>query len=582
MTFRWPNGSATRPRISSAFGPRAVPIGGASSFHRGADFTGLGQVRSIAPGRVVYVGTPGGWSAGGKQVWVQHDGFFSKSLHLGGYAVRVGQQIDVATILGPQDTTGTVTGSHLHLEITMGTLHYSNGGQVDPVAFLASRVVQGSTAGGSSLYDQWGGATWIKSIQDKLHRLGYTITVDGIDGPQTQATVKDFQGKNGLTVDGIAGPATNAKLDEKLAAPIGGNRTQRSTADIQRLVGASVDGIWGPETTAKVSAWQSANGLTADGIWGPLSDAKGFPVAPTGYIPIVVDGQWGPATTKALQANLGVTVDGELGPQTISALQAAIGATVDGAMGPNTARALQASLGVRQDGQLGPESIKALQALLNRNGKLIPGTADVVVPPVKQPKPEAATYPGSAWWDHSVNSSKREDTIQYFVIHHAAATSSAEALRDRFMSPNDRSVSPNWLIGADGSVSEIVPPDEWRAWTTGAFDHKAVTVETQNTSGDPTWGISEASHEAIAQLVAWAGKRYSIPLNRTFVIGHREVAGQSTACPGPSMNLDRIVARAIEINATVEPEPEPTETTAVPTAWLEDLRTDIDDLLKGE
>src|SRR5690606_22734024 len=136
--------------------------------------------------------------------------------------------------------------------------------------------------------------------------------------------------------------------------------------------------------------------------------------------------------------------------------------------------------------------------------------------------------------------------VQYFVVHHAAATSTVENLRNRFMAANDRNVSPNWLIGADGSISEIVPPDKFRAWTSGQFDYNAVTVETQNTSGNPNWGISEESHVAIAKLVAWASKRYGFPIDRKHVIGHKEVPGAATACPGPSMDLDKIVRYAIE------------------------------------
>lgn len=575
--MRWPNGSTTRPNISSHFGPRRAPVAGASTFHRGTDFTGIGQVRSIAAGRVVVVGTPSGWSAGGKQVWVQHDGFFTRSLHLGSYNVKVGQEIAEGTILGAQDTTGTASGSHLHLEVCLGTAFTSGATQIDPVPFIQGRLTTGSAAGGSALYGQWGGTDWIRAIQDKLRRLGYDITVDGQDGPQTQATVKDFQSKNGLTVDGIAGPATNAKLDERLAQGVGANQTTRPTSDIQRLVGAIVDGVWGPETTAKVIAWQAANGLTADGIWGPMSDAKGFPPTPAAFIPIEVDGNWGAATTRALQASLGFTgadIDGDRGPKTVKAQQIATGMPVelqDGIAGPTTTRYLQASLGVRQDGQEGPETVRALQSLLNRGGRLLPGSLDTVEPPAVHPKPESATYPGSTWWHHSPNSSKREDRVQFFVVHHAASTASVQSLRDRFMAPNDRSVSPNWLIGAAGEVEEIVPPDAWRAWTTGQFDHKAITVETQNTSGEPAWGISDASHEQIAKLVAWAAARYGFPIDRTHVIGHREVPGQATACPGPSMDLDRIVARAIEL--TVPPvDPTPT-IKAVSLELIEEITT---------
>ena len=40
------------------------------------------------------------------------------------------------------------------------------------------------------------------------------FAIDGIDGPLTQAGVREFQEKFGLVVDGIAGPKTKAKLEE--------------------------------------------------------------------------------------------------------------------------------------------------------------------------------------------------------------------------------------------------------------------------------------------------------------------------------------------------------------------------------
>lgn len=172
-----------------------------------------------------------------------------------------------------------------------------------------------------------------------------------------------------------------------------------------------------------------------------------------------------------------------------------------------------------------------------------------------------AEYPGAVRAGVSPNRSTRQGRVRLFIVHHYAGTQDPESAWRRFNAPNDRSVSPNYQVNADGSVFEVVPPDRFRAWTTGAIDHQAVTCETQNTSGAPSWGISRASMEAIAHLVAWASKRYGFPIQRgrvadgnvvtvPGVVGHRETpAGRqtSTACPGPSMDLDWIVNRAQQI-----------------------------------
>lgn len=172
-----------------------------------------------------------------------------------------------------------------------------------------------------------------------------------------------------------------------------------------------------------------------------------------------------------------------------------------------------------------------------------------------------AEYPGASRAAVSPNRSPRQGRVQLFIVHHYAGMQDPESAWRRFNAANDRSVSPNYQVNADGSVFEVVPPDRFRAWTTGTIDHQAVTCETQNTSGAPAWGISPKSLEAIAHLIAWASKRYGFPIQRgavadgnrvtrAGVVGHRETpAGKATgtACPGPSMDLDWLVNRAQQI-----------------------------------
>lgn len=136
MPMLWPNGSAARPPVTSPYGPRRAPVAGASTFHRGTDFVGFTRVRAIADGIVVAVGTPGGWAGGGTQVWIQHAGFLSRSMHMvkGSPVVRVGQRVLAGEDLGQMGRTGNVSGVHLHLEIVV------NGVQVDPVPFISNRL----------------------------------------------------------------------------------------------------------------------------------------------------------------------------------------------------------------------------------------------------------------------------------------------------------------------------------------------------------------------------------------------------------------------------------------------------------
>ncbi len=52
---------------------------------------------------------------------------------------------------------------------------------------------------------------WVQSV---LYQLGYSIDIDGRYGPNSAATIKEFQSDYGLEVDGHCGPATRAKLLE--------------------------------------------------------------------------------------------------------------------------------------------------------------------------------------------------------------------------------------------------------------------------------------------------------------------------------------------------------------------------------
>lgn len=53
----------------------------------------------------------------------------------------------------------------------------------------------------------------LAGVQTALGHLGYDPgKIDGIDGPNTQAAVKSFQGAAGIGVDGIAGPITKKAL----------------------------------------------------------------------------------------------------------------------------------------------------------------------------------------------------------------------------------------------------------------------------------------------------------------------------------------------------------------------------------
>lgn len=165
--------------------------------------------------------------------------------------------------------------------------------------------------------------------------------------------------------------------------------------------------------------------------------------------------------------------------------------------------------------------------------------------------PELTAAPGTGPTEWS---SRLGQPVRLFQVHHTANFNIDAAYA--LMLPGDRTVSCNALVGPKGEKWGVVP-EEYRAFTSGSamVDRMSYTVETVNSTGAPTWGISAAAHEALVDLLVDVATRHKFWPNRQgdkktwTVIGHREIGeiwpGESyaTACPG-GIDLDRLTADA--------------------------------------
>lgn len=153
------------------------------------------------------------------------------------------------------------------------------------------------------------------------------------------------------------------------------------------------------------------------------------------------------------------------------------------------------------------------------------------------------------------------------VLHHAATTNIDQVIS--METTGSREVSSNRVI-KDARNAKIANDPAFRAWSLAdaTWDSKLSSVECANESTNG-WTISSASHETLAQQVAWWAQRDGFTPHRDgdprgwTVFGHREIYSifgdsYSTACPG-AMNLDWIASRAREILAGGGPSPEQTE-----------------------
>lgn len=132
-------------------------------------------------------------------------------------------------------------------------------------------------------------------------------------------------------------------------------------------------------------------------------------------------------------------------------------------------------------------------------------------------------------------------TVQRVIVHNwAGLTGGIERLVY-----SDDEASANYIGLSDGSMIGSVP-EERRAWTSGSYDVDAqsITVEIQNTTTAPNWQVSDASINALVELIADIARRYGWGyVDRSRVRGHREFA--ATECPGPFLygHLDGIITR---------------------------------------
>lgn len=120
----------------------------------------------------------------------------------------------------------------------------------------------------------------------------------------------------------------------------------------------------------------------------------------------------------------------------------------------------------------------------------------------------------------------RSQAITTITIHHAATTN-FDAMPGVW---KDREASAHYGIGQTGIIRAYVD-EENTAWHCGNGNAYSIGIECTNTSGDPNWGVSDATVDALVKLIQEIQSRRG----KLQIVGHRDVPGNSTICPGPSL-----------------------------------------------
>lgn len=126
--FTWPCPSSTR--VTSDYGPRTAPTGGASSYHRGIDIGAAfgADIVAAADGTVSFAGYS---NAAGNYVTVSHgNGVYTVYMHCSSLNVSKGQSISAGQVIAKVGSTGISTGNHLHFGVSL------NGSYVNPWDYL--------------------------------------------------------------------------------------------------------------------------------------------------------------------------------------------------------------------------------------------------------------------------------------------------------------------------------------------------------------------------------------------------------------------------------------------------------------
>lgn len=159
-----------------------------------------------------------------------------------------------------------------------------------------------------------------------------------------------------------------------------------------------------------------------------------------------------------------------------------------------------------------------------------------------------ARMPGATW--HAVRNYTRggQDEVRGIVVHIMAGT--LEGSQAWFNNPTAQA-SSHFGTGKQGALRQWVDTND-RAWAQAAGNRTWISVENEGQGGDT---LTNAQLDRNAQVLAWAHKKYGVPLKvatgpNDRGLGYHAMGGSAwgghTSCPGPKIvaQLPEIVARA--------------------------------------
>ena len=228
-------------RTTSQFGPREAPVPGASTFHKGVDFSSKGQNQIIAAGDGTVTAYTGVHSGYGNIVEIEHTDSSGKVLaktryaHLSQVFVRPGDKVAAGQAIGHEGNTGIGSGPHLHFEVLLGgsthvdPLKYING-TIDVADASENGVVNPDQVDQASSHTQTNRAKGITADQ-----------VDAVEECKPQEIQDAASAADRTKSPPVSMPASPCKPPD--AQPVSKDEVAKRIRDTARAEGASDDEV---------------------------------------------------------------------------------------------------------------------------------------------------------------------------------------------------------------------------------------------------------------------------------------------------------------------------------------------------
>jgi len=189
--------------------------------------------------------------------------------------------------------------------------------------------------------------------------------------------------------------------------------------------------------------------------------------------------------------------------------------------------------------------------------------------------PSAIQFPVQ-WWGYPLHGKRRIKPTIALVVHITGNSGLPPAINEaKYSNRAGSGASFTFVTNRDGSIVQCLDPDTQTPWTNGDIKSPNTTIPTvkamvgsnynpnefcyatcENVGYEPTYPLTNGQVATLVRLAAWASQQTGLPINRSTVLGHRDINSVTRYnCP-TRWNLDALLGRIIDgANAILTPQP---------------------------